>query len=190
MRIYILNGKPRAGKDTFVKIYKERHNSNTLNLSWADPAKQISKSQDRKELSDLTDILEKYNVQMNYISDKINDTHCEVVFIHCRSSKNISKLVKKLKVDATIHLTRTNYQNDLPTNHADKYAEACNYNYDYKFKASSLHELEAIVDKFERLELIKRLEYLNKWRKGEADEMPDPTSTGVDIEKAINFLRK
>lgn len=103
-QIYIVNGKPRAGKDTFAKFLGEI--ISVKKISIVDPVKNIAKNigwdgtkteKDRKFLSDLKMLLGDYNdYNFKYVSDEIkkfydNDNEM-VMLIDAREHKDIDRI--------------------------------------------------------------------------------------------------
>ena len=149
MSIYIVNGAPGAGKTTFEenvkKIIGEEY---CYILSTITPIKQIATMvgwngkkdlESRKFLSDLKDLLTKYNdYPFNYVCDQIK--HIEedwgeygvkpdsiAIFIDCREPEEIKKLCDKLDAKSLL-IRRASAENSETSNHADE--EVLNYNYD------------------------------------------------------------
>lgn len=181
MSIYVVNGFPCAGKTTFEenvkKIIGEEY---CYILSTITPIKQIATMvgwngkkdlESRKFLSDLKDLLTKYNdYPFNYICDQIKHIEEEwaeygissrsiVIFVDCREPEEIKKLCDKLDAKSLL-IRRASAENSATSNHADE--GVLNYNYDiviensgdlrdYAYKAFEFVENERIIKKTNRL---------------------------------------
>ncbi len=100
--VYIINGRPRAGKDTFVSLFGK--NIATENYSSVDPVKEIAKQvgwdgrkteADRKFLSDLKKLLTEYNdFPFEKTKEEIGrfiEGPAQALFIHIREPEEIQK---------------------------------------------------------------------------------------------------
>lgn len=144
MRVFIINGKPRSGKDTFCDFCAEIIGTHYVkSVSFADAAKDIATNvgwdgqkddKSRKFLADLTDLLTDYNdfpfnkiiknvlfykeyYGMYDVGDKA------IVFICAREPAVIDKLKKefaKHNIDAKSIIIRNDRTENIPgTNRAD-----------------------------------------------------------------------
>lgn len=148
MSIYVVNGFPCAGKTTFEENVKKIVGDNCYILSTITPIKQIATMvgwngkkdlENRKFLSDLKDLLTRYNdYPFNYICDQIKHIEEEwgeygispksiVIFIDCREPEEIKKLCDKLDAKSLL-IRRASAENSETSNHADE--GVLNYNYD------------------------------------------------------------
>ena len=145
MSIYIVNGAAGSGKTTFEGNVKAIVGDNCYILSTITPIKEAAKLfgwdgtkdlQSRKFLSDLKDLLTKYNdYPFNYICKKVEEIQSEyygfanfpTIFIDCREPEEIKKLCDKLGAKSLL-IRRASAENAATSNHAD--AEVLNYNYD------------------------------------------------------------
>ena len=165
MRIFVINGMPRAGKDTFVSLCSKH--VKCINMSTVDYVKEIAANlgwdgvkdaRGRKFLASLKDILTEYDdIPFKQIVNRVDAAIEEngpaeryAIFIHCREPKEIEKLRKEL--DATTIIVRREEIEDVEqSNSAD--LNVFNYEYDLVIdNNSSLEwlEVEAInfVNKF------------------------------------------
>lgn len=112
-KIVIINGQAQSGKDTFVRFYKKHSKKRVFNLSTITEVKEIAKlmgwngqkdDKSRKFLSDLKKLWVEYNDGIfeelkefcwNYKSEE------NVIFIHCREPKEISKFRKEFLLQCT-----------------------------------------------------------------------------------------
>lgn len=168
MDIVIINGLPRAGKDTFVELCGEF--CECANVSTIEPAKEALKMlgwngektpEIRKFLSDVKDMAEQcFHTSERYLDEVLPPLKniVDIVFIHCREPQQIDALCAKynaitlyINADCRLKLNK----NDL-TNHADR--DVANYNYDLTiYNNEDLDALRAQAKTFiEQLNLIKR----------------------------------
>lgn len=160
MKVVVINGQPRAGKDCFVK-YCQDHWLWCENISTVDFVKEVAANcgwdgtktpKNRAFLSELKDLLTHWNdvpfkkVQEAalYFDAKARrydfSTDDVIVFIHCREPQEIAKFVKEMNA-ITLLIRRPAIENEQQSNHAD--AEVFNYNYDYTiFNDGTFEELE------------------------------------------------
>ena len=149
-KIFIINGPPRAGKDTFVDFCKEEiGNCFVLNISTVTLVKQLAKMagwngektpENRRFLSDLKDLLTRWNdVPYNDMCKEIRGFNNEleqygcldkgIIFIHCREPFEINKFKERLGAK-TILIDRNT--NERILNHADE--DVYKFQYDYIIK--------------------------------------------------------
>ena len=161
MKIVVINGQPRAGKDEFVK-FCQKHTTLCYNLSTVDFVKEVAAfagwdgqktPKNREFLSDLKDLLTQWNdVPFKSIQQKIEKIKGEmriydfnpekdgIVFIHCREPKEIQRFVYEMGA-LTLLIRRNSIETDNQSNHAD--ADVFNYNYDFAIENNgTLEELE------------------------------------------------
>ena len=144
MKIYIINGHPRAGKDTFVKFCGEF--APTANYSTVDIIKKFAYEcgwdgektpESRKYLSDLKDLMSEWldtsfnkAIEAAFVNDKIK--HKDFMFIHSREPEEIDRFKNYFRsqgyVCKTIKIVRTSGSQDDFSNHADELVD--NYKYD------------------------------------------------------------
>ena len=181
MSIYVVNGAAGSGKTTFEEnIKKIVGDEYCYILSTITPIKQIATMvgwngkkdlESRKFLSDLKDLLTKYNdYPFNYICDQIKHIEEEwaeygitprsiVIFVDCREPEEIKKLCDKLDAKSLL-IRRASAENAETSNHAD--ANVLNYNYDiviensgdlrdYAYKAFEFVDNERIIKKTNKL---------------------------------------
>ena len=148
MKYFIINGKPRSGKDTFVNFCLEELGAFGKLISTVDFVKEIAARCDwdktktpknRKFLSDLKDLLtnwgdvpykktlqeiDMFKFDLDYwdVSDK------GVVFIMCREPKEIERFERELNAKSVL-IRRASVEFEQQSNHAD--SEVLNHKYDY-----------------------------------------------------------
>lgn len=148
MKYFIINGRPRSGKDTFVNFCLEELGAFGKLISTVDFVKKIATecgwdgikdSKNRKFLSDLKDLLtnwgdvpykktlqeiDMFKFDLDYwdVSDK------GVVFIMCREPKEIERFERELNAKSVL-IRRASVEFEQQSNHAD--SEVLNHKYDY-----------------------------------------------------------
>lgn len=141
MNIWVINGKPRSGKDTFCDFCAMNHPYVNA-ISTVDFVKDIAKScgwsgekdlKNRKFLSDLKDLLTNWNdVPYQQVLKRISvyentlisygiDTSRAVIFIHCREPEEIQRFRRELKANALL-IRRPDCDQEA-SNHADEEVE-------------------------------------------------------------------
>lgn len=156
--IFIVNGKPRAGKDTFaeilnkyVSVYKcsiiDPIKTAALELGW----KGGKTEKDRKFLSDLLDLTMEYSEApydyliekgMDFWDDKIKE---DIMLIDIRDPEVIDKVAKMLGA-SSIFISNKNVP-EITSNHAD--ANVDDYDYDYGIDNSgTLEDFEKSINVF------------------------------------------
>ena len=183
MKIIVINGMPRSGKDQFVS-FCQNQTYWCKNISTVDFVKAVAQycgwdgtktPENRAFLSELKDLLTKWNdVPYKHIEESIKRFEAEaqlydfstddvVVFIHCREPKEIQKFVDRMGAK-TLLIRRAAVEDAEQSNHAD--AEVFNYQYDYEIKNNgTLEELERKAIKFlEELEIPNRFVEVNTKR--------------------------
>ena len=148
MKVFVINGMPRAGKDTFVEMCQIEALW-CLNVSTVDFVKKLAGQcgwdgtktpENRAFLSDLKDLLTRWgDVPFKEVCRAINLFKLEmelydfnpdegVVFIHCREPEEIQKFVEYYNAQ-TLLMRREAIETKEQSNHAD--AEVFNCNYDF-----------------------------------------------------------
>lgn len=148
MKYFIINGRPRSGKDTFVNFCLEELGAFGKLISTVDFVKEIAvrcgwdktkTPKNRKFLSDLKDLLtnwgdvpykktlqeiDMFKFDLDYwdVSDK------GVVFIMCREPKEIDRFERELNAKSVL-IRRASVEFEQQSNHAD--SEVLNHKYDY-----------------------------------------------------------
>lgn len=148
MKYFIINGRPRSGKDTFVNFCLEELGAFGKLISTVDFVKKIAAEcgwdgtkdlKNRKFLSDLKDLLTnwgdvpykktlqeidifKFDLDYWDVSDK------GVVFIMCREPKEIERFERELNAKSVL-IRRASVEFEQQSNHAD--SEVLNHKYDY-----------------------------------------------------------
>lgn len=169
IKYFIINGYPRAGKDTFVEFCADYLQGTVVvvNLSTVDFVKRIAKMcgwngektpKNREFLSNLKDLLTDWDdvpfkkILEEIEKQKLNNLGANLFFfIHCREPKEINKLKSELGA-STIFIQRN--QDALQSNHADSDVELYDYDFyiennstlkEFRQKAKDLMEKEIIL---------------------------------------------
>lgn len=137
----VINGPPRAGKDTLVEMVRNtcesRYREHMLvhNISSVDQVKLAARllgwdgNKDEKGREFLSDLKElstmKYDGPLQYMLERLNQIDSGLVFFHIREPKEIDRFVA-ITGALTVLVVR-----DTPSfsNHADSNTLAYNYNY-------------------------------------------------------------
>lgn len=149
MKVVVINGHPRAGKDTFVKFCQEILGTfRCRNLSTIDYIKKIAPlfgwreektPEARRFLAKLKDITTEYNdFSYRYIKKQFSAIEKEewngediIVFVHCREPKDIERFVRDY--NAITVLVKNKRVEDEYSNEADANVE------DYKYDVTILN---------------------------------------------------
>jgi hypothetical protein len=168
MNIYIVNGSPGSGKDSFVELCRKFvGDAFLLNISTVDKVKEIAAEcgwdgtktpENRKFLSDLKALLTQWaDVPLKDITKKVErfertlemydvDDNRAFVFIHCREPEEIRKLVEALDA-RTLLIRRSAAEHVTASNQSD--ADVLNFDYDVEISNNgSLAELERTAEVF------------------------------------------
>ena len=155
MKVIVVNGVARSGKDSFVDYCLEELAPNGAKWSSIDFVKDVAKycgwngvkdEKGRKFLSDLKDLLTEWDdVPMKKLSEAVrNMKHRELktkqpqfLFVFVREPKEIAKIVDKFGA-ITVCVRRTEAEKVTPNNHADLEV----LYYDYNFYIDNNKDLE------------------------------------------------
>ena len=164
IKIFIINGYPRSGKDTFCEFIDKNYHKPTFTLSTVDWIKKVAAHcgwdgqkdlRGRKLLSDLKDILIEYDdlpfkkICKDFVDIGYEDE--ELTFVRlCRETKEIQKL-KEFFNAKTILVDRPQCAEDNKSNHADMLVN--DYEYDIIIKNETT---------LENLELTAKI-FIEKW---------------------------
>lgn len=156
--IIVVNGKPRAGKDTFALILNEYYS--VYKYSIIDKIKTIAidcgwrggkTEKDRKFLADLKDLTDEYDdVSFRDIMEKIADFYDDkieedILIIDMRSPKDIDRLRELVDV-ITVYIENENVP-DISSNEAD--ANVANYDYDFVItNNSTIEDFRRVIEAF------------------------------------------
>lgn len=156
--ILIVNGKPRAGKDTFASLLNQY--ASVYKYSIIDKVKAIAidcgwtggkTERDRKFLSDLKMLTTEYSdMSFNDILEKIGEFYDDkikedILIIDMRESDDIERLMELCDV-TTVFIENDNVP-DVISNEAD--ANVYDFNYDYYISNNgTIEEFRANVEMF------------------------------------------
>ena len=171
MKVVIINGCARCGKDSFVKFVKKNNdNIRVLNYSTVDPTKEalihlgwdgIRKDKTlRKAMADLKQLsIKLFNGPFNYIKKEIkidlirHSIWNNIYFVHCREPNEIQKFVDYYGHDTCITLLIRSKFGKRLENGADDVVE--DYQYDYIINNNeTIIELEKEANNFAENYLI------------------------------------
>lgn len=174
-RIFIINGIPTSGKDTFVELV-----SNiipTMNVSSVDKIKEITKEieeeaglnelpkteEKRKFLSDLKALTASYcDMPFQSMKQKVkmfNHSENLCLFLHIREPEEIKRAVKEFNAK-TILVVRNSVK-QITSNTSD--ANVYNYNYDYTITNNgTIEALNQIAEYFVKEHVLYKEETLNE----------------------------
>lgn len=161
MKIIVINGQPRAGKDQFV-TFCQKHCYWCFNISTVDFVKEVAMTcgwdgtktpKNREFLSNLKDLLTEWNdvpykkvereIQLaagRMESHNFNPDTDGIVFIHCREPEEIARFVEEMGAKSLL-MRRPAVESNEQSNHAD--SEVFNFDYDYTMvNDGSLFDLE------------------------------------------------
>lgn len=148
MKYFIINGRPRSGKDSFVSFCLEELGAFGKLISTVDFVKKIATEcgwdgtkdlKNRKFLSDLKDLLTNwgdvpYKKTLQEIDMFKFDLDCwnvpdkGMVFIMCREPEEIERFERELNAKSLL-IRRASVEFEQQSNHAD--SEVLNHKYDY-----------------------------------------------------------
>lgn len=132
MKVFVISGSPRSGKDTFVKFVQTYH-PETINYSSVDYIRwlatkylnfndKVKDNKGRKFLSEFKKILTDYNDFPFELCKSVVYEHPEhVIFLHVREISEIDKLKNEFPLKV-IYVTNNNYKmynNDSDDNQID-----------------------------------------------------------------------
>lgn len=177
MKIIVVNGQPRVGKDTFVKFCLDELGAWGEQCSTVDFVKKIATEcgwdgtktpENRKFLSDLKDLLTNWGDvpyqqvmrakeiwEFSFTQFDIKTDDC-FFFVYCREPQEIQKFVDRVGAE-TILIRRESVENQEQSNHAD--AEVFNFNYDCVIENNG--DLKELKDKAKKF--LKERGWHKKW---------------------------
>lgn len=163
--LIIINGRPGAGKDEFVKQCQNLLGDRVQNISTVDFVKEIAKlcgwngvkdARNRKFLSDLKDLLTQYDdvpykkIMHEYEVFKAQMEHYGfeekqwITFVHCREPQEIQKFVDRNNA-LTLLIRRPAIESNDTSNHADQNV----LDYEYNFVVMNDSTIEDLQDQAE-----------------------------------------
>lgn len=165
--LIIVNGKPTAGKDTFVEYLDEilfsKRKQNVSNISSIDVVKHVAtilgwdgeKTDEARDfLSNIKDLSTKFNdFPFTNIVNLIDHSSLPIIACHIREPEEIEKLYNHYKESIHVHAIRLFVDRNVEvtsTNHADKLVNESEYDMyidnnktleDYKYKVIGFYNL-------------------------------------------------
>lgn len=184
VNVIIVNGIPRAGKDSFVNFCLEELGYYGHAISTVDFIKKIAYNvgwdgqktpEARKALSDLKDIFSTWlDASYNNIKKAIEGLEYEAVtydlpksnfflFVHSREPQEIARFVKDFNA-ITVYIKRPNFEGEQQFNHADLNTDQ--YEYDYEvINGGTLKDLKELAKTFlavvNKETTLEKEQYLN-----------------------------
>lgn len=162
--VIVINGQGGSGKDTVCKIIAKRFG--VLNISTVDPIKEIASfagwkgektDAARKMLADLKQVFIEYDdLPLKYVLKKekeFSESSDEIMFVHCRESEEIKKIVDNSLIKTVTLLIRRHddafrHKNKAFGNHADDDVEQYDYDFIYDGNNATVADLEADFNSF------------------------------------------
>lgn len=167
MKIVIINGAPRSGKDTFVGYCLDKLGKFGFTFSTVDFIKDIAKEcgwngektpEDRKFLSELKRLLTEWRdvpyqvmrreiAKVRLLAEQYGIDHNKfVIFIHCREPEEIERFVKEYDA-TTVLVRRPEVETDNQSNSSD--SGVFDYTYDVIiWNENSLDHLKLAAEMF------------------------------------------
>lgn len=146
LSVFVINGAPMSGKDTFVKMLQKEFPGQVVNHSTVDSIKELysltgwngrKDAHSRKVLSDMKDYLtKKFDLPFLEVQNKIGEVlkmadetgKDMMLFLHVREPEEIARIVKAFPETVTVQVTRQSTAMKDTSNHAD--ANVNDYKYD------------------------------------------------------------
>lgn len=154
--VIVINGQGGSGKDTVCHIMSKYYK--VKNISTVDPIKAIAKfagwngekgDKARKMLADLKQVFIEYcDLPLNFVLaeiEKFKNDENDVMFVHCRESEEIQKIVDNSSLKTITLLIRRNdkfYEHKVFGNSADDDVENYSYDFIYSGNNETIHDLE------------------------------------------------
>ena len=154
--VIVINGQGGSGKDTVCQIMSKYYK--VKNISTVDPIKAIAKfagwngekgDKARKMLADLKQVFIEYcDLPLNFILQEAEKFKCDendIMFVHCRESEEIQKILDNSPLKTITLLIRRNdkfYEHKVFGNSADDDVENFNYDFIYNGNNETTDDLE------------------------------------------------
>lgn len=156
MKVILINGSNRTGKDKFVKIFSRLSGRKVFEISTVDHIKKIAKKlgwdgvkddKGRLFLVNLKKACVEYdNGPFNLVIKKIKKKQADVSFVHCREPEEINKF-KEHYGDDLITVLMIKDDREVANNDSDRNVK--NYEYDYYIDNNgTVEDLEKNVAEF------------------------------------------
>lgn len=197
LSVFVINGKPMSGKDTFVRMLQKEFPRQVVNHSTVDSIKELysltgwnEKKDDhsRKVLSDMKDYLTtKFDLPFLEVQSKISEIlkmadetgKDMMLFLHVREPEEIARIVKAFPKTVTVQVTRQSTAVNGVSNHAD--ANVNDYKYDVTIhNDGTLDDLKYVALRFAK-------DYGFEKPKKVTIELPVPE--GMDTERFSLMIR-
>lgn len=164
MKLIIVNGKGKSGKDTFAIYFSEaaeKYGEKVIKYSTIDIVKKFAmcigwnggkEDKDRKFLSDLKIALSNWkDLPYQYIKEKIEleSNFYDIILVDCREPEEIKRFVQDFQA-ITILIHRNELDNRAYGNPADD--DVDNYKYDYIINNNgTLEDFQKITESFTKI---------------------------------------
>ena len=160
--VIVINGQGGSGKDSICNVMAKYYK--VKNISTVDPIKAIAKfagwngekgDKARKMLADLKQVFIEYcDLPLNFVlqeAEKFKTDENDVMFVHCRESDEIQKIIDNSPLKTITLLVRRNdkfYQHKVFGNSADDDVENFNYDFIYNGNNETMQDLERTFMEF------------------------------------------
>ena len=160
--VIVINGQGGSGKDSICNVMAKYYK--VKNISTVDPIKAIAKfagwngekgDKARKMLADLKQVFIEYcDLPLNFVlqeAEKFKTDENDIMFVHCRESEEIQKIIDNSPVKTITLLVRRNdkfYQRKVFGNSADDDVENFNYDFIYNGNNETMQDLERTFIEF------------------------------------------
>ncbi len=160
--IIVINGQGGSGKDSICHVMSKYYK--VKNISTVDPIKAIAKfagwngekgDKARKMLADLKQVFIEYcDLPLNFVLEeakKFSSDENDIMFVHCRESEEIQKILDHSPLKTITLLVRRNdrfYERKVFGNSADDDVENFNYDFIYNGNNETMQDLERTFMQF------------------------------------------
>ncbi|MBR3865044.1 MAG: hypothetical protein IKJ19_08050 [Clostridia bacterium] len=160
--VIVINGQGGSGKDSICHVMSKYYK--VKNISTVDPIKAIAKfagwngekgDKARKMLADLKQVFIEYcDLPLNFVlqeAEKFKLDENDVMFVHCRESEEIQKIIDSCPLKTITLLVRRNdrfYEHKVFGNSADDDVENFNYDFIYNGNNETMQDLERTFMEF------------------------------------------
>lgn len=160
--VIVINGQGGSGKDSICHVMSKYYK--VKNISTVDPIKAIAKfagwngekgDKARKMLADLKQVFIEYcDLPLNFVlqeAEKFKLDENDVMFVHCRESEEIQKIIDSCPLKTITLLVRRNdrfYEHKIFGNSADDDVENFNYDFIYNGNNETMQDLERTFMEF------------------------------------------
>lgn len=113
--IFVINGEPNSGKDTFVEFVDKHTSKKVVNLSSIDlirrATRELKRTGDRKFMCELKKFMDYYcDHSFQYLKEKLAKADYDIAFVHIREAENIARFKESYLGCKTILVNRLDYE--------------------------------------------------------------------------------